>query len=110
MNIQEYTRSQSEARELVFRNLIPSRMLQIANRVCWETDVSLADLKGPCRERHLVRARWVFMRRAHSEGISTTRIGRFLGNRDHTTVLHGLRQMKLIRDGEIPHYHEAELR
>lgn len=52
--------------------------------------VALADLKGPCRSRTLVRVRreiWAMLRQ---RGWSLCRIGTEF-NRDHSTVLHGLR-------------------
>lgn len=47
--------------------------------------------KGPSRHRELAWPRQDFMLAAHREGYSMPEIGRFL-NRDHTTVLHGIRQ------------------
>ena len=56
--------------------------------------VTAQTLKGPSRRDGIVRARWRVMYRLKSElGLSASRIGQIL-NRDHTTVLHGLRMMR----------------
>lgn len=47
-------------------------------------------LRGPSRERHICRARWHAMRTLRDQHYSTPTIARVL-NRDHATVLHGLR-------------------
>ena len=54
--------------------------------------VTRAMLTGPCRTKISARARFAVMRVAGSEwGWSQSQIGRVL-NRDHTTVLSGLRR------------------
>lgn len=54
--------------------------------------VTVADLVGPRRDQQIARARHHAMHQLHSElGLSSPVIGRLLGNRDHTTVLYGLR-------------------
>lgn len=50
-----------------------------------------ADLMGPSRARPLCIARWRAMRQLRDRGRSYASIGR-LFNRDHSTVMHGLRQ------------------
>jgi len=50
-----------------------------------------SDLHGPSRLPHLCRARWEAMQRLRDRGLSLPMIGRML-NRDHKTVLHGLRR------------------
>ena len=52
--------------------------------------VSEADLQGPCREARVVRPRQAFMLMAREKsGACYQRIGRALGGRDHTTIMHG---------------------
>lgn len=64
---------------------------QILERVARLHDVSIEDITGPSRERHICRARWEAMRAMRDRKLSTIRIGQLL-NRDHSTVLHGLRR------------------
>lgn len=67
-------------------------MRGIADDVCYRRRVSLAALRGPRRFRPLVRARQEFMFLARAaERWSYPQIGRWLGGRDHTTIIHGMR-------------------
>jgi chromosomal replication initiator protein len=59
--------------------------------------ISLSELTGDSRFTDLVRARWAVMLAMRARGLSTSRIGVALGGRDHTTVIHGLRQGALLR-------------
>ncbi len=54
-----------------------------------------AELIGKPRQSHIARARMVcmWMMRRHTE-MSLAEIGAFLGNRDHTTILHGVRTVE----------------
>lgn len=54
-------------------------------------DVNVEDIVGPSRLRRICEARWATMRAMEARGLSTTRIGQLL-NRDHSTVVHGLRR------------------
>lgn len=60
-------------------------------QVAAEHRLSKADLTGPCRLRYVCQARWEAMRRLRDKGLPLSAIGRLL-NRDHTTVLYGLRK------------------
>lgn len=53
-------------------------------------------LKAAYRDRRYVRARWDAMARMREAGLSLPAIGRAL-NRHHTSVMHGLRQMRGAR-------------
>ena len=64
---------------------------QILERVARLHDVSIEDITGPSRLRHICMARWDAMRQMRDRKLTTTRIGELL-NRDHTTVMHGLRR------------------
>ena len=67
-------------------------MHEIALEVCERYGVTLADLKGPRRLRLLSAARQEFMALAYElPHASLPVIGRFL-DRDHTTILHGVRR------------------
>ena len=48
------------------------------------------------RDQEVVRVRWAIMRVLRGKGWSTARIGRKLGGRDHTTVMHGLARAAAI--------------
>ena len=56
--------------------------------------VTVAELRGPIRERRVAWPRQDFMLAANKAGHSLTRIGDYLGGRDHTTVLHGIRRAR----------------
>jgi len=63
--------------------------------VCALWGVVVDDLKGPCRAIEFAAPRQAFMLlcRRHCKHLSLPQVGRIL-NRDHTTVLHGLRKAK----------------
>lgn len=67
-------------------------MAEIAKVVCEKHGISVAQLKGPNRAQAYVNARREFVVIAYKQkNRSSTAIGRFLGDRDHSTVLHLLR-------------------
>lgn len=53
--------------------------------------VTIAQIMGEGRQRPIVRARWEMWERLYRDGLSAASIGR-MTNRDHTVVLHGIRQ------------------
>lgn len=57
-------------------------------------DMSGADMTGKGRFRHIVRARNCAAYVLHKRGNSFPRIGKFLGGRDHSTVIHAVRQFE----------------
>lgn len=61
------------------------------------TGLKQADIKGPSRVQVIVRARqiaaWLLVNRA---GKSLPESGRFLGGRDHTTILHACRRVDAV--------------
>jgi chromosomal replication initiator protein len=78
---------------------IPGTLREIALETCAQYGLSLADLTGQSRKREHAHPRHVFMWRArqvfhHTGGHrhSLPKIGRFLGGRDHTSVLHGVKR------------------
>ncbi len=66
---------------------------EIVQRVARTAGVPVDQLRGPSRDRHLVHLRRIAMVEARKAGYSLPAIGREL-NRDHTTVLYGLRQFR----------------
>lgn len=68
-------------------------MADIIEDVSKRRGVSVFDIKGPMRFKAINAARQEFMAEAYATGRwSMPQIGKFLGGRDHTTVLHGIRQ------------------
>ncbi len=74
-------------------------MTDILNLVAAQTGMTAERLKGSSRARPLVRYRQIFMflARAHTRK-SFPAIARFLNGRDHTTVLHGVRSITVLRE------------
>jgi chromosomal replication initiation ATPase DnaA len=61
------------------------------------TGVSVQALLSPIRLHRVVLARWAVMQIAsYRYGLTLNQIGRHLGRRHHTTVLHGLREAKKL--------------
>ncbi len=54
--------------------------------------VPVADITGKCRAKYLVRARQHAMDVLHKRGWSYAEVGRRLGGRDHSTVIHGIKK------------------
>ena len=68
---------------------------EIIRRVSEKHGVSVQEIKGPRRERHVVEARFKALALAYDlrPDLSLVQIGREFGGRDHTTVLKALRRM-----------------
>lgn len=70
-----------------------SRARTIIKEVAREMNVSVLDIISQRRSKEFVEARQYIMWRLRNEtSWSFPRIGKFLGNRDHTTVMHGVRR------------------
>ncbi|MGO8242962.1 helix-turn-helix domain-containing protein [Rhizobium johnstonii] len=67
--------------------------------------VSFAELKGPRRDRNIVRARQVAMYEVYTQrdDMSTPMVGNIFG-RDHTTVLHAVHKIKAMKAAGEPIY------
>jgi len=67
--------------------------LDLIAEIAEQHDVSLADVIGPSRFRHIINARFAAIRavRQRYPEMSLPQLGR-LFNRDHTTILHALRK------------------
>ena len=64
----------------------------IIHEVCQRYGILKQDLISGTRQRHIAKPRQECMFRLSNEmGMSLPQIGRILGGRDHTTVLHGIR-------------------
>lgn len=75
---------------------------RIARAVAKAHGVSFNDLVSHRREHHLVRARQHAMwELAQHTKLSYPQIGRILGDRDHSTVIHGIKRHALRIAGEI---------
>lgn len=55
-------------------------------------------LKSSCRRRELVELRQFFSAIARQMGMSLTNIGIYLNKRDHTTIIHNIRQFKNLME------------
>jgi chromosomal replication initiation ATPase DnaA len=67
-------------------------MRSIAERIAADHQIEVADLRGPGRSKRISHIRQQAMAEMLKAGFSTTQVGRFLGGRDHTTVVFGARQ------------------
>ncbi len=69
--------------------------------------VTLRELRGECRQARLAKTRLAAYWMLHAfTGLSSTQIGRLIGDRDHTTVLHGLKRMRAAL-ARLPHFDPA---
>lgn len=83
-------------RSLAARAPRHQRLLSLCRVVAEEWGVTVEEIRAKTRcNIDVTEARHRFMRLAHEAGLaSTPQLGRFLGGRDHTTVLHGIRRDK----------------
>jgi len=73
-----------------YPGLTAPRLLEVVSHV---TDVPVVTLKGACRVRDVSRARmFAYWRLRRDMELSLHRISQMMGDRDHTTILHGLRR------------------
>ena len=65
------------------------------------TGISIPRLKGGERSKRIATARFAIMwtLREYS-GLSLPQIGRALGDRDHTTVMHACRRARVLRESD----------
>lgn len=73
----------------------------IVDTVCERMEVSAQDINGKSRKKAAVLARQVAMYLAQNlTSLSAARIGRLVGGRDHTTVIHSCRKVEreVLRD------------
>jgi chromosomal replication initiator protein len=68
---------------------------QIQHMVGRHFGLTVEALRSSRREKHLVRARHIAMYLAHEiTELSTPQIGRRFGDRDHSSVLHGIKRVR----------------
>lgn len=78
-----------------YRDLQPVRLnwKQIAKEVCAQHRVSLQNVLSPRRDAPVCAARHeIFWRLKKETALSLPEIGRLMGKKDHTTVLHGIKR------------------
>ena len=61
------------------------------------------EISGRSRVKHIVRVRWAVAINAQRMGYSYPHIGRVLGGRDHSTVIHACREGDYLM-GRNPHF------
>jgi hypothetical protein len=75
------------------------RMIQRA--VCLKYGISLGDMLSERRTWNIVRPRQIAMYLAKElTGKSLPELGRRFGDRDHTTILHGIRKIQALRESD----------
>lgn len=74
---------------IIFR---PRRVQRLARIVSAMTGITAPELMGAGRSRHLAYARFAIAYAARKAGMSYPEIGRCMGNRDHTTIMHADKQ------------------
>ncbi len=78
--------------DVLFRDNPKVSLAELAKVICCKHDITYAELVGNSRVMNLVDARREFTIIAYKiMGRSTTAIGRFLGGRDHSTILEYLK-------------------
>ncbi len=111
ITIEDYSRTHSEIWALLETKAPLARppWALILAEVSLQTGVSVADMKGPRKFRYMARARQLYYWRAHMAGIPFAQIGRGCGDRDHTTVMSGIKVIEAVRRGEKKPIYDAEL-
>lgn len=83
---------------------------QVIEAVAKFYDVSIDDLKGPRRQKEIVKPRQMVMFLMREEAsLSYPKIGQELGGRDHTTVIHAVSKIGTETDASEPLRHELNL-
>lgn len=73
----------------------PTRWKVIVKEVCEQHGVTFSQVIGRQRSRPLVAARFeAYFRLSEETGFSLPQIGKLMGGKDHTSVLHGIRMHK----------------
>lgn len=89
----------------------PPTAAQIIAVVAASYGVSLTDMEGPSRREPLVTARQIAMYLCRTlTDLSLPKIGKHLGGRDHSTVLHGVNKIARLEKADLQFSHRlAEL-
>jgi chromosomal replication initiation ATPase DnaA len=72
---------------------------QLLARVGRSLGVEWEDLKGASRRKYICRARAIAAAEAQVAGYSSPEIGRALGGRHHSTILHAIASLAPLHDG-----------
>jgi chromosomal replication initiation ATPase DnaA len=78
----------------IINGMKPSKCKAMVLEIAEKHGFTPEQIAGPSRDRALVKARQEVMYELRMMGLSFPIIGRFVGNRDHTTCLHGYRTHK----------------
>lgn len=93
-----------ESLDVPFKPAGRPNVRRIVNEVSTLTGISVDDIMSDRRNAKIVHARHLAMYLArYFTMLSTTQIGRLIGGRDHTTVIHGVRQTA-ARKPDLRHY------
>jgi chromosomal replication initiator protein len=78
------------------------RVSKILREVAKEFDVPVSAMRGSSRVRHIARTRQIaYLRLRDETDLSYPIIGRIMGNRDHTTIIYGIRAVTArLKQGE----------
>lgn len=79
---------------------------EIINECARLFDVHPRDLVGNTRFGFLIPARFALYKALRMRAWSTSMIGRAIGGRDHSTILHGLKRAEYMMDRD-PHFADA---
>lgn len=82
---------------------------KIIKTVCDHFDLNADGLKGRCRGKELVHARYVIFYLIRKHTSMTLKAAGLLFNRDHTTVIHGIEHLGNIMDTEPNVRDEVEM-
>jgi len=75
-----------------------NRIAAIKDAIAREYNITVADLDGPRRSAYIAQPRQeAYLRAVELGRFSLPQIGRAFGNRDHTTIIHGIKQAKKRR-------------
>lgn len=75
------------------------KLISIAKSVARRFQIRLADMRGPTRQANVVRARGLAILLARKlTSLSLQDIGKYFGDRDHSTVIHACRKIELLVD------------
>ena len=69
---------------------------RVLARAAAVTGASVGGICGPSRRRDICRVRWAVVCALRGTGLSFSRIGRRLGNRDHSTMMHAEREGRAL--------------
>jgi hypothetical protein len=73
---------------------LPATVTEIIAAIAEDMDMTAGDLTGRARQREVVDARNLAFYVLVNRGSSTVQVGKWLGGRDHSTVIAGLRSFE----------------